>query len=222
MSDLSPETPKTRRRPAPRPTPETGWRDILAHAFAEFLITKPVDFADGVRRVLVMGFLVFLSGGGFIVARHPDLAGILNPTPVEERSILQRMAENPAIRSLVVAELETWFYTNRPHGLMLVSWEELRSMTGVWVNPARGLEGRKGAHTIPPDTRELVGPFIFGECAMMPSRDMPGKTMIACPVNTEFDVWGFVAAIVDPNEVDINATLKSVNALTYRLTRLFY
>lgn len=222
VSDLTPETPKTRPVPAPRPTPEEGWAQILAHAFSEFLITKPVDFADGVRRLLVMTFLCFLSGGMFVVTRHPQIVEFLNPTPVTQRSMLDRFAEKPEIKAAAFKEMENWFYTHRPHGLMLVSWEELRTLTGVWVRPAEQLKGKVGVHEITKDLRELGGPFIFGECKSVPSEGFPGKTMVACPIYTDFDVWGYVAAVVDLRETDIDYITRSVNALAYRINRIIY
>lgn len=222
MSNLTPETPEKRYATAYRPTPEEGWAQILAHAFSEFLTTKPVDFADGARRVLVMMFLVFLSGGMFVVTRHPYVLGFLNPTPVNERSMIERFAEDKNIKRRAFEEMENWFYTHRPHGLMLVSWEELRTMTGVWVRPSEQLKGKVGVHEITPDLRELSGPFIFGECAAVPSRAFRGKTMVACPIYNDFDVWGYVAAVIDPSETSVEYVLRSINALAYRLNRLIY
>lgn len=222
LGNLTPKNDQTGPQPAYRLTPEEGWAQILAHAFAEFLNTKPVDFAEGLRRILVMMFLVFLSGGMFIITRHPHVLGFLNPTPINERSMIERLAEDKNIKDRAFEEMENWFYTHRPHGMMLVSWEELRTFTGVWVRPAERLKGKVGVHEITPDIRQLSGPFIFGECASVPSSAFPGKTMVACPIYNEFDVWGYVAAVVDPGEVSVEYTLRSIHALAYRLNRLIY
>lgn len=220
MSDLNSETPKTRRTPAPRPLPEEGWAQILAHAFSEFLNTKPVDLADGVRRVITMCFLVMLAGGTYILAANPAYVGSLGPRRVVERSLIERMADSEDIKRRAIEEMEAWFYAHRPHGLMLVSWEELRTLTGVWVKPGERLKGRIGVHDITADLRQLAGPFIFGECGSLPAAEMPGKIMVSCPIYNDFDVWGYVAAIVDPSEVDY--TLRSMGALAHRLNRVFY
>ena len=217
---MSDPTPKSRKTPTPRPTPEEGWAQILAYAFCEFLNTKPVDFADGFRRLLTMGFLILLAGGTYALAANPSFVASLAPGRIGERSMIERMADSEKIRRSAIEEMESWFYAHRPHGLMLVSWEELRTLTGIWVKPGERLKGRIGVHDITADIRTLAGPFIFGECGSLPAAEMPGKVMISCPIYNDFDVWGYVAAIVDPSEVD--QTLRSLGALAHRINRIFY
>ena len=103
---------------------------------------------------------------------------------------------------------------------MLVSWEELDSLVGVWVKPADRFPGKSGPHQLTPDMRILSGPFIFGECASVESLAIPGKRMVACPINNDYDAWGYVAAIVDESEAEDVERL--VGFLAHRITQLIY
>ena len=103
---------------------------------------------------------------------------------------------------------------------MLVSWEELDYLVGLWVRPANDFPGKSGAHQLTDDMRALSGPFIFGECAMVESLAMPGKQMVACPINNSYDAWGYVAAIVDADQAD--ETMRLLEFLAHRVTHLIY
>ena len=116
--------------------------------------------------------------------------------------------------------MERFFYVHDPHGLMLVSWEELDSLVGVWVRPADRFPGKSGAHQLTPDMRVLSGPFIFGECAVVESLAIPGKQMVACPINNSYDAWGYVAAIVC--DEDVEQTKRLLGFLAHRITHLIY
>ena len=118
--------------------------------------------------------------------------------------------------------MENFFFSNRPYGLMFVAWEELDSMVGLWVRPADQFPGKNGAHDLTPDMRVLGGPFLFGECAATESIAMPGRIMVACPVINEYDIWGYVAAIVDDDPAEIEKTQRLLEFLAHRITNLIY
>ena len=105
---------------------------------------------------------------------------------------------------------------------MLVAWEEINMMVGIWVRPANRFPGKSGVHDLTPDMRVLGGPFLFGECAYTESLAMPGKVMVACPISSSYDVWGYVAAVVDDDPAEIDKSLRLLGFLAHRLTRLIY
>ena len=201
---------------------ETTWREILAETVSEFFLSKPSDAKEALRRFAVVCFLTFVSFSTFTVVRYPEWISTLSPKPIAERSIDQRLAENKEARDFVFTELERWFYSHRPHGLMLVSWHNLNQLAGVWVRPRGAFPEKEGPHTLTPDMRQLAGPFVFEECHAIPSRAMPGKTMVACPVANSFDVWGYVAAVIDTREVNLEYAMRSVRSLADRITDAIY
>lgn len=105
---------------------------------------------------------------------------------------------------------------------MLVAWEEIDSMVGLWVRPANRFPGKVGLHNLTPDMRVLGGPFLFGECAQAESIAMPGKVMVACPIINEYDVWGYVAAVIDDTPENRAVTERLVRQLAHRVTSLIY
>ena len=198
------------------------WREILAEAVAEFLMSKPEDAKEVFRRISIVAVVSLLSFGVFTVVRHPEWVAELGPRPRIERSIIQRLAEDPQMRADIVKELESWFYDHRPHGLMLVSWHNLDELAGVWVRPHGAFPEKEGQHSLTSDMRILAGSFVFGECAYTQSIAMPGKTMVACPVANQYDVWGYVATVIDPAEMDIEYATRSVRSLSNRITSRIY
>ena len=154
---------------------------------------------------------------GLYIYRNP---GIVFGTPVAQQSIIQRLSGNDDLRAALYELMERFYYRNSPKGLMLVSWEEVNSLVGIWVRPADQFPGKSGPHGLTPDMRVLSGPFIFGECMSTESMAMPGMMMVACPINSSYDAWGYVAAVVPESEV--KDTLVLVRFLAHRVTRLVY
>lgn len=130
------------------------------------------------------------------------------------------LASDEKLKNQVFALMDRFFYDHRPYGLMFVSWEEIDSLIGVWVRPADKFPGKAGVHQLTPDLRQLSGPFIFGECSSVESLAMPGRIMVACPVNSSYDAWGYVAAIVDKG--DVERTERLLGFLAHRITHLVY
>lgn len=201
---------------------ETTWREILAETASDFFLSKPPDAKEALRRIAVVSFLTFISFATFTVVRYPEWVSMLSPRPIEERSIDQRLTEDKGARDFVFAELERWFYSHRPHGLMLVSWHDLNQLAGVWVRPRGAFPEKEGPHTLTPDMRLLAGPFMFEECHAIPSRAMPGKTLVACPIATSFDVWGYIAAVIDTKEINLEYAMRSARSLADRITEAIY
>ena len=154
---------------------------------------------------------------GIALWKNPN---VVLGTPIAQQSLIERLARNEDIKKEVYELMEKFFYTYKPDGLMLVAWEELDSLTGIWVRPANRFPGKSGVHDLTDDMRILAGPFIFGECAMAESLAMPGKVMVACPINSSYDAWGYVAAVVD--EADTDRMLRVLNFLAHRITQLIY
>jgi len=142
--------------------------------------------------------------------------------PTDRRSPIERMAENGSIKDAVYEYMENYFYAYRPFGLMFVSWEELDSLVGLWVRPADEFPGKSGEHGLTPDMRVLGGPFLFGECHQTESLAMPGRVMVACPVVNSYDIWGYVAAIVDNDPQQIEKTISLLEFLAHRVTMAIY
>lgn len=198
------------------------WKEILAKAVAEFLVSKPENAKEAARRIAVVAVVSLLSFSAFTVVRHPEWVAELGPRPRSERSITQRLAEDPEAREYVIQALESWFYEHRPHGLMFVSWHGLDALAGVWVRPRGAFPEKEGPHALTPDMRQLAGPFVFDECAAVPSIAMPGRIMVACPIANEHDVWGYVAAVIDANELSVEHTERSVRSLASRIVSRIY
>lgn len=198
------------------------WREILAKAVSEFLLNKPDSLTESVRRVAIVAVVSFLSFSTFTVVRHPEWIAELGPRPRIERDIIQRLGEDLESRAYITQALESWFYGHRPHGLMFVSWHGLDELAGIWVRPGGSFPEKEGPHALTPDMRRLAGPFVFNECAAVPSRAMPGKTMVACPIANEYDVWGYVAAVIDESEMTVDYTKRSIRSLASRITNRLY
>jgi len=156
---------------------------------------------------------------GFVVWQRPEL---LMGIPSNRQSPVERMASNSNIRDEVFELMQEYFFENRPYGLMFVSWEELDHLIGLWVRPADQFPGKAGVHALTPDMRILGGPFLFGECAYTESLALPGKVMVACPIINSYDVWGYVAAIVDDEPETIAQTMRLVGFLANRITSAIY
>ena len=169
--------------------------------------------------------ILFSLGIGLIA-----YSGVKNPTalpgllesPREERSITQVLATEEKIREAVISELEEWFYGHRPHGLMLVAWDRLDEVVGVWVRPRAGLSVKPGAQHLVQEMRDFAGPFMFGECLNIPASSIPGKVLVACPIFNGYDVWGWVAAVVDSDPKTVDYTMRSLKSLASRLGRTIY
>lgn len=189
------------------------WKEKIVATYAAL----PKTAAEAAWRVTILTVAVMSTLTGIVVWRNPD---IILGTPRNERSPLELLAADDNLRRQVYELMERFFYVNDPHGLMLVSWEELDSLVGVWVRPADRFPGKSGPHQLTPDMRVLSGPFIFGECAVVESLAIPGKQMVACPINNSYDAWGYVAAIVC--EEDVESTKRLLGFLAHRITHLIY
>jgi len=192
-----------------------SWKEVVARAYT----TVPKSFREGAWKIAVAAMAISSVLTGFVIWKNPEaITGI----PIERRSPVERLAHNPGIRREVYRMMEEFFFRNRPYGLMFVSWEEIDSMVGLWVRPADRFPGKAGVHDLTPDMRDLGGPFLFGECATTPSLAMPGKIMVACPVINGYDVWGYVAAVVEDNPQEITSTRRLLHFLAHRVTDLIY
>ena len=189
------------------------WKEQLAKAYT----TVPTTLKEFAWKTSLLGFALSAALMGIALWKNPN---VVLGTPIAEQSLIERLARNEDIKKEVYELMEKFFYTYKPDGLMLVAWEELDSLTGIWVRPANRFPGKSGVHDLTDDMRILAGPFIFGECAMTESLAMPGKVMVACPINSSYDAWGYVAAVVD--EADIDRTSMVLNFLAHRITQLIY
>jgi len=192
-----------------------SWKEVVARAYT----TVPKSFREGAWKIAIATMAISSVLTGFVVWKNPE---IITGIPVERRSPVERLAHNPDIRREVYRLMEEFFFRNRPYGLMFVSWEEIDSMVGLWVRPADRFPGKAGVHDLTPDMRVLGGPFLFGECAQTESIAMPGKIMVACPVINGYDVWGYVAAVVEDNPQEITSARRLLHFLAHRVTDLIY
>jgi len=189
------------------------WKEKIIATYSAL----PKSIAEAVWRMTVLTVAVMSTLTGIVIWRNP---GVVLGTPRNQRSPFELIAGDESLRRQVFELMERFFYVNDPHGLMLVSWDELETLIGVWVRPADKFPGKSGVHQLTPDLRVLSGPFIFGECAVVESLAMPGKQMVACPINNSYDAWGYVAAIVDAS--DVEKTERLLGFLAHRITHLIY
>ena len=190
-----------------------SWKEILARYFTQI----PKTVGEAVWKLI---FTVIMGGGiltGYMLYKNP---GIVFGQPWDERSPTEILAIKPEIRESVYDLMNQFYLVHKPEGLMLVSWDTITEMRGLWVRPADEFPGKAGPHPMTPDMRVLGGPFLFGECAQTESLAKPGMIMVACPVNNEYDAWGYVAAIVEPEQAP--QMLRLVEFLAHRVTRLIY
>lgn len=192
-----------------------SWKEQLAKAYT----TVPHSWKEFTWRICVATMAITSTLTGFYLWKNPQ---IIIGIPAERQSPIERLAGNEDLRKTVYQAMERFFYSNRPYGLMFVSWEEIDSMVGLWVRPADKFPGKSGPHDLSPDMRVLGGPFLFGECAYTESLAMPGKIMVACPVVNSYDAWGYVAAIVDNDSATIERTKALLDILAHRITVLIY
>lgn len=192
-----------------------SWKEQLAKAYT----TIPQTWRELTWRIGVAAMAITSTLTGFYLWKNPQ---ILIGIPRDRQSPVERLAGNRSLKSKVYELMSEWFYKHRPYGLMLVSWEEIDSMVGLWVRPADKFPGKSGEHSLTPDLRVLGGPFLFGECAHTESLAVPGKIMVACPVINKYDVWGYVAAIVDNDPAEIARVTSLIKTLAHRVTVLIY
>ena len=198
----------------PQPSQPSGnWKTQVATAY----LKVPKTLREVLWRVSVAGVTIVSLLTGLYVYRNP---GIVFGTPTAQQSIIQRLSGNKELKQTLYELMERFYYRHDPKGLMLVSWEEVDSLVGIWVRPADEFPGKSGPHGLTPDMRVLAGPFVFGECMSTESLAMQGMIMVACPINSSYDAWGYVAAVVPEAEAD--ETLNLVRILAHRVTRLVY
>ena len=192
-----------------------SWKDTVAKAYT----TVPKNFREAAWKIGIGLTVVSSLLTGFAIWRVPSsIMGI----PLERQSMVERLAHDEELKDQVYELMQQYFYTSRPHGLMLVAWEELDSFVGLWVRPANRFPGKAGPHSLTPDMRVLGGPFLFAECAQTESIAMPGRIMVACPIISDYDIWGYVAAIVEDTPEARTSSQRLVGFLAHRLTSLIY
>lgn len=193
----------------------TGWKVEVARAMTKV----PNSLKEFLWRSTLLGLGVSAGLSGLLLWRNP---GIIFGKPIEQQTLVERLSAHEDEKEEVFKLMSDYYYSKDPEGLMLVAWERLDSLTGVWVRPADRFPGKAGIHDLTPDIRVLAGPFVFGECSFTESLAMPGYTMVACPIITSYDVWGYVAAIVETDDSTIARAKFSLNLLAHRITRLVY
>ncbi len=199
----------------PPVVPATGWKAILARA----VVKVPATFSEFLWKGSLISLGLVASLSGMLLYRNP---GIIFGTPLAERSIVERLSSSEDLKDAVFELMQNYYHSHEVKGLMLVAWEEIDSLTGIWIRPADRFPGKAGPHDLTPDMRHLAGSFIFGECSFTPSLAIEGYTMVACPILSTYDVWGYVAVVVESDEVVIARELNSLNFLAHRVTRLVY
>lgn len=190
-----------------------SWKEILASYYTKV----PKSIGEAIWK----GGLALVVGAsaltGYALYRDPQ---IITGEPWVERSPTEILAIRSDIRNTVIKLMNEFYTYHRPDGLMFVSWDALDQMRGLWVRPADKFPGKSGEHQLTPDMRVLGGPFLFEECAMTESLAMPSNIMVACPIYNEYDVWGYVAAVV-PAE-DAAEMMRLVEFLAHRITLAIY
>ena len=196
-----------------------GWKEQLIRTILKAYNNVPKTWRETAWKAGVGLTAVSSCLFGFVVWQSPEL---LMGLPRSRMSIIEIMSHHEDIKGETYAMMADFFFSNRPYGLMLVSWEDVHSMIGLWVRPADEFPEKAGPHSLTPDMRVLGGPFLFGECAHTESRAMPDKVMVACPIINDYDVWGYVAAIVDDDPKAIKEMTRLLDFLAHRITGTIY
>ena len=192
-----------------------NWKDTVAKAYT----TVPTTTKEFIWKSTVGITVISTLLTGFIVWKDPTIVFGL---PINRQSVVERLSSNTDIKDDVYKLMEEFFFEYRPRGLMFIAWEEIDSLVGLWVRPANRFPAKNGLHSLTDDMRVLGGPFLFVDCAHVESIAMPGKTMVACPIINEYDVWGYVAAVVDSGIEENGVTERLVRQLAHRITSLIY
>ena len=191
------------------------WKSRLV----EYYMKVPKSWREGVWRfgvgITAIGSLMF----SFVIWQRPEL---LMGIPRDRMSPIEVFTHYEDTKDDVYELMQSWFFSNRPYGLMFVSWEDIDSFVGLWVRPADKFPAKSGQHGLTPDMRVLGGPFLFSECAHTGSLAMPDRAMVACPVRSEYDVWGYVAAIVEDSPQSIQSTMGLLEVLAHRVAETIY
>ena len=196
-----------------------SWKETLANAYT----AVPKSLKEFSWRASVALFALSSVVTGFTIWKNPGLIpNAISGLPHNRQSPVEILHRNPELRARVYEKMSQYFFAHRPFGLMFVSWEEVDEFVGLWVRPADRFPGKSGVHDLTPDMRVLGGPFLFGECAFTESLALPGKTMVACPIRNDYDVWGYVAAVVDSDTQTVENSLRLVRLLAHRITTLIY
>lgn len=191
------------------------WKEKLVQAY----MTVPANWKEAAWKTGIALTAISSALFGFVVWQRPEL---LTGIPRNRQSPIEIMSGESRVKEAIYELMQEFFYRNRPYGLMFVSWEEIDQFVGLWVRPADQFPGKSGVHDLTPDMRALGGPFLFGECAHTESLAMPGKVMVACPIVNSYDVWGYVAAIVDDDPQVIEETARLLSFLAHRVTTAIY
>ncbi len=191
----------------------TGWKAILAMA----AVKVPNTLSEFLWKGSLIGLGLTATLSGMLLWRNP---GIIFGEPIEKQSLIKRLSAHEDDKKKVFDLMEKHYYRHRPLGLMLISWEKLDSLVGVWVRPADDFPRKSGEHGLDVEMRTLGGHFLFGECAQTESLSIPGKTMIACPIVSAYDVWGYVGMVVEEDSAADSIPL--LQLLAHRITTLVY
>lgn len=192
-----------------------SWKEKLVDHYMKV----PKGWREGFWRVGVGLTAITSLMFGFVIWQRPEL---LMGLPRDRMSPIEVMSHNDEVKGELYELMQQYFYANRPYGLMFVSWEDVSSFVGLWVRPADEFPGKSGSHGLTEDMRVLGGPFLFSECAHTESMAMPGRIMVACPVVNDYDVWGYVAAIVEDDPEVVESTLRLLEFLAHRVTSIIY
>lgn len=191
------------------------WKAILAKAYTRV----PKSIGEAAWRLLVAGMVTAAGLTGYMVWRNP---GIIFGEPREQRSIMQILASDKRLKAKLYEMLSDFYVRTRPRGMMFVAWEELNELHGLWVKPAQHFPGKSGVHQLTEDMRVLAGPFVFNECEYTDSMAMQGKVMVACPVVSSYDVWGYIAVVVENDPQKIEYAMRTLSFLAHRFSVLIY
>ena len=96
------------------------WKSKIVATYSSL----PKSAAEAMWRITILTVAVMSTLTGIVVWRNPD---IVLGTPRNQRSPFELLAADDRLRASVFELMDRFFYVNDPHGLMLVSWEELDS-----------------------------------------------------------------------------------------------
>jgi len=199
-----------------------GWKEILASSFVDFFFVKPDSLKELLRRIFSAVFIFTVSMSAWLAVKHPELLEHLFKAEIYDGTLTTLFAHDKEKEKRGEELMRNFYDKYNPDGMLLVSWDSARSLTGLAVRPMGEFPLEIGIHELPPYFRSLAGSLVFEECGETEYTYASGKTILACPIANKFAVWGYVAIVSDNIEEDRSEIEFPLQHLASKLEELTY
>jgi len=200
----------------------SNWKEVLAKSFVDFFLSKPDSAKELFRRFFSATFIFIISMSAWLAIKHPELLEKLAKVEIYDGTLTTLFAHDKEKEKRGEQLLRDFYDKYNPDGMLLVSWDSARTLTGLVVRPLGEFPLETGSHELPPYFRDLAGPLIFEECEEAKYTYASGRTIFACPIANKFAVWGYVAFLSEDIEKDKQRLEFPLKHLASKLEELTY